>query len=134
METKTIDRIGDGWLSQQPIYRTDMDRCTPTDALAAEPRLRRWRTLTYETDSLSGVMLMAGPETAAPTITYPLNVRGLYAVSVGVLPITSSEEGHQLAVFLKRSGDETFTALSLPPQSSSGPPPSRDRRDVLADH
>ena len=28
METKTIDRIGDGWLSQQPIYRTDLDRCT----------------------------------------------------------------------------------------------------------
>ena len=43
METKTIDRIGDGWLSQQPIYRTDLDRCTPTDALATEPHLRRWR-------------------------------------------------------------------------------------------
>lgn len=121
METKTIDRIGDGWLSQQPIYRTDLECCTPADALATEPRLRRWRTLTYETDSLSGVMLLAGPETAAPTITYPLNLRGLYAVSIGVLPITSSEEGHQLAVLLKRSGDETFTVLSLPLQSSGGP-------------
>ena len=46
METKTIDRIGDSWLSQQPIYQADLDRCTPADALAAEPRLRRWRTLT----------------------------------------------------------------------------------------
>ena len=121
METQTIDRIGDGWLSQQPIYRTDLDRCTPADALATEPRLRRWRTLTYEIDALSGTMLLAGPETAAPTITYPLNLRGLHAVSVGVLPITSSEEGHQLAVLLKRSGDETFTALTLPPQSDGGP-------------
>ena len=121
METKTIDHIGDSWLTQQPIYRADLNRCTPTDALATEPRLRRWRTLTYETDTLSGVMLLAGPETAAPTITYPLNVRGLYAVSIGVLPITSAEEGHQLAVLLKRSGDETFTVLSLPPQTSGGP-------------
>ncbi len=121
METRIIDRIGDSWLSQQPHYRTDLDRCTPGDALAAEPRLRRWRTLPYETDALSGVMLLAGPETAAPTITYPLNVRGLYAVSIGVLPITSSEEGNQLAVLLKRSGDETFTVLSLPPQTSGGP-------------
>ena len=121
MEAKTIDRISDSWLSQQPIYRTDLDRCTPADALATEPHLRRWRTLTYEIDSMSGTMLLAGPETAAPTITYPLNLRGLYAVSVGVLPITSSEEGHQLAVLLKRSGDETFTALTLPPQSDGGP-------------
>ena len=121
MEAKTIDRIGDSWLSQQPIYRADLDRCTPADALATEPRLRRWRTLTYEIDALSGTMLLAGPETAAPTITYPLNLRGLHAVSVGVLPITSSEEGHQLAILLKRSGDETFTALTLPPQSDGGP-------------
>ena len=121
METKTVDRIGDSWLSQKPIYRADLDRCTPADALAAEPRLRRWRTLNYEIDSLSGTMLLAGPETAAPAITYPLNLRGLYAVSVGVLPITSSEEGHQLAILLKRSGDETFTALTLPPQSDGGP-------------
>ena len=113
MKTQTIDRIGDDWLSQQPIYRTDLNRCTPADALAPEPHLRRWRTLTYEIDSLSGVMLLAGPETAAPTITYPLNLRGLHAVSVGVLPITNAEEGHQLAVLLKRSGDETFTALTL---------------------
>lgn len=121
MQTNAIDRIGDGWLSQQPDYRTDLDRCTPGYALAAEPHLRRWRTLTYETDALSGVMLLAGPETAAPTIAYPLNLRGLYAVSIGVLPITSSEEGNQLTVLLKRSGDETFTLLSLPPQTSGGP-------------
>lgn len=121
MQTNTIDRIGDSWLTQQPDYRTDLIRCTPGGAFAAEPRLRRWRTLTYETDALSGVMLLAGPETAAPTITYPLNLRGLYAVSIGVLPITSSEEGNQLAVLLKRSGDDTFTVLSLPPQTSGGP-------------
>ncbi len=77
MATETIDRIGDGWLSGQPNYRTDLDRCTPADAL-------------------SGVMLLAGPETAAPTITYLLGVRGLHAVSIGVLPIGSPEEGHQL--------------------------------------
>lgn len=121
MQTNTIDRIGDSWLTQQPDYRTDLSRCTPGGAFAAEPRLRRWRTLTYETDALSGVMLLAGPETAAPTITYPLNLRGLYAVSIGVLPIASSEEGNQLAVLLKRSGDDTFTVLSLPPQTSGGP-------------
>ena len=66
------------------------------------------------TDTLSGVILLAGPETAAPTITYPLNVRGLYAVSIGVLPITSAEKGNQLTVLLKRSGDDTFTLLLLP--------------------
>ena len=89
--------------------------------LPQNPHLRRWRTLTYEIDSLSGTMLLAGPETAAPTITYPLNLRGLHAVSIGVLPINSTEQGHQLAVLLKRSGDATFTALTLPPQISGGP-------------
>ena len=67
-----IEFYADTWLSGEPIYLTDMDRCQPASALHPEPGPGLWRTLEYEMDALSGVMIMAGPETAAPDVTYPL--------------------------------------------------------------
>ena len=66
-----IEFYADTWLSGEPIYLTDMDRCQPASALHPEPGPGLWRTLEYEMDALSGVMIMAGPETAAPDVTYP---------------------------------------------------------------
>lgn len=108
------DYIADRGFSQPPIYLTDLDRCTPAGALSTEPRRHAWRTLPYSTGAFNGVMLLAGPETAAPPVTYPLNVRGWHAVSIGVHPFWSEPEGRQLEVQIKLSGPGPFTILSWP--------------------
>ena len=80
------EQFADRWLSGEPVYLGDLDSCQPTDALTQSPQPGRWRLLDYETDVVSGVMLLAGPETGAPEVTYPLKVSGWHAVSVGVFP------------------------------------------------
>ncbi|MDE2901480.1 MAG: family 10 glycosylhydrolase [Chloroflexota bacterium] len=108
------DGLGDRAFSRPPIYRTDLDLCTPASALSPDPRRRAWRTLPYSTDAFNGVMLLAGPETAAPTITYPLNAKGWHAVSIGVHPFWSEGEGRQVEVQLKLNGPGPFTVLAIP--------------------
>ena len=71
MEHTTVDYLADRGYSGDPIYLTDMGICLPADALSPEARKGRWRTMPYETASLSGTLLTAGPETSAPDITYP---------------------------------------------------------------
>ena len=97
----------DSWLSGQPIYLTDFDRCQPSGALSEDAGPARWRMLPYETDALSGVMLLAGPETGAPEVTYPLSVSGWHAVSVGVYPHYEVKS----EVLIRLSGEETFSML-----------------------
>ena len=93
-----------------------MDRCQPASALHPEPGPGLWRTLEYEMDALSGVMIMAGPETAAPDVTYPLNVTGWHAVSVGML----SSHRHGAEIMLRTSGDDTFAAIKPAPSEGGG--------------
>ena len=76
MTQPAADFFGDRGFSQPPIYRTDLDRGTPVGALSPEPRRHSWRTLPYSTDDFGGVMLLAGPETAAPEVTLHLNATG----------------------------------------------------------
>ena len=108
------DYIADHGFSQPPVYLTDLDRCTPASVLSPEPRRHAWRMLPYSTAAFSGVMLLAGPETAAPPIVYPLNATGWHAVSIGVHPFWSEPEGRQLEVQLKLTGPGPFTILSWP--------------------
>ena len=84
-----------------------MDRCLPSDALSSFPVPGRWRTLEYDADDFSGVMLLGGPETAAPDITYELGVTGWHAVSVGVFP--HYYEGSEVLVRLSK--EDTFSML-----------------------
>ncbi len=114
MTGQAPDFIADRGFSQPPIYLTDLDRCTPSSALSSEPRRHTWRTLPYSTRAFSGVMLLAGPETAAPSVTYPMNANGWHAISIGVHPFWSEPEGRQLEVQLKLSGPGPFTVLSWP--------------------
>ena len=97
----------DSWLSGEPIYLADMDRCLPSDALASFPVPGRWRMLEYATDDFSGVMLLGGPETAAPEITYPLDASGWHAVSIGVFPHYDEDS----EVLVRLSGEDTFSML-----------------------
>ena len=78
------EQITDRGLSSEPIYLTNLDSCRPANALSSEPAIGRWETRSYELDDLAGVMVIAGNETAAPDITFPLDVSGWHAVSIGV--------------------------------------------------
>ncbi len=109
------DRFGDAWLSGAPRYLTDLDRAEPASAIRSTPQPRHWRAMSYRTDSLSGTMLAAGLETAAPTVRYPLDARGLHAISIGTVPIRTAAEGLTLGVPLKLSGDDSFSFITMEP-------------------
>ena len=46
---------------------------------------------------------------------YPLDARGLHAISIGTVPIRTPDEGLTLGVPLKLSGDDTFSFLTMEP-------------------
>ena len=109
MAQTTGDYFADRGFTNQAIYRTDMDRCEPAEAVGADPRHRHWRAMAYATDDLSGTMLMAGPNTAAPAVRYPLGVQGWHAVSIGVLPSRPGEsDGHAVRVRLSDDAVESM--------------------------
>ena len=102
------DSLMDNRFSAQPIYLSDLSRCVPDGALSPEPAPGRWRSMSYETDALSGVMLMGGPETAAPEVRYPLGVSGWHAVSVGFY----GDRREDSTLLVRLSGEETFSILT----------------------
>ena len=114
MTAQHLGRYGSFDFEGQPIYHTDLDACLPANVLAPAPKHHHWRTLDYACDDLSGVMLLAGPETAPPPITYRLAESGWHAISIGVMPM----EGHvgaPLGFQVRLSGEETASVLDLHP-------------------
>ncbi|MSP11991.1 MAG: hypothetical protein EXR62_03420 [Chloroflexi bacterium] len=105
--------------SNQTIYLTDLDHCTPLSALSSEPHHGYWRKLEYKaasgmdgasgTDQLSGTMLMAAELTDAPEITYPLHMNGWYTISFGVVHM----RGFDNVVQVKLTSDPCFSLLTL---------------------
>ena len=110
------DRVADRWLSAEPIYLTDLDSCGPPDNLSSVPLLGRWRLLDYETDRFKGAMLVAGEETAASQISYPLRRSGWHAVSFGFF---SAYRGYVQSL-VRLSDEDTYSTLTLPPAKAGG--------------
>ena len=104
------DLIGDGWLSERAIYRTDLDACQPADALYRGSRARHWRLLSYELEGLAGTMVRADEETAAPELTYALRASGYHAVSLGLM----AESSEDVVVLARLSGDASATVITCP--------------------
>ena len=116
------ENLADRGFAAEPIYMSDMDRCRPGSALSPDAMRGRWRMLDYETDTLSGVMLMAGSETDAPEITYALRVSGWHAISIGTWMMKQWYlSGGSLELRVKLSGEQTFSAMVLPVV----PPPTK---------
>ncbi len=109
----------------QPIYLTDLGRCTPPSALSAEPHHGYWRKLEYQAtpgmdaasgaeaisapDQLSGTMLMAAEFTDAPEITYPLQMNGWYTISFGLVHMRGFDNRPQV----KLTSDPCFSPVIL---------------------
>ena len=104
-----MKNIGDNWLSSDPIFLSDLGRCQPSSNLSTVTRRGFWRTIPYQADELDGIMLVAGTETAAPDVTYPLQLLGWHAISFGVFG--GYHEPNQLLVRL--SSSDTFTPLRV---------------------
>ena len=111
-----MDRMADGWIGGEAVYLTDMDRCVPTEAVSPEPKRGRWRTVGYESGELSGTMLVAWQETAAPDVVYPLEVSGLHAITIGAWKLKEWYKGDAGAVAIKAklTGDDSFSTLTMP--------------------
>ncbi len=101
--------IGDRGFAGEPVYLSDLDRCEPGAALSDRPVWRRWRKVGYETPNFEGVMLIAGPETAAPEVTYPLNADGWHAITIGVY----GDQVEDTQVLVRLSEESTSSALIL---------------------
>ena len=69
---------------EEAIYLTNLHECRPESAISPEPGRRVWRCVAYETATLSGYMLMAGDETRAPEVMYPLCRTGWHRIHFGL--------------------------------------------------
>jgi len=66
--------------------------------------------LDYETDTFGGTLLVAGEETVAPEITYPLAVRGWHRISIGLY---GERYDGDIVIQVKLSRDPAFSVLTL---------------------
>ncbi|HLA95148.1 MAG TPA: hypothetical protein VK612_05460, partial [Pyrinomonadaceae bacterium] len=102
---------GDGWeRSKEAIVISDMTKVTPGSALTKEIRTQRqWKVLDYETmDGLKGNSIACTPDTGAPAVTLPLNVKGWYAVYAGLGGVGRFAFGQGNEVRLKLTNDVTY--------------------------
>ncbi|MDO8685114.1 MAG: hypothetical protein Q7J78_00415, partial [Clostridiales bacterium] len=65
------------------IYLSDMSRCQPDSALAEKLEKGHCMLIPYETDEVSGTMIVAQSFIKAPDVVLPLNVSGWHAIYVG---------------------------------------------------
>lgn len=72
-------------MRKEEILLTDMSRCRPAEALSPRARRGHWQLVAYEAEEVSGTMVLARPETAAPEITLPLNTQGWHAIYLGLM-------------------------------------------------
>ena len=114
-----VDLPADQRFGGEPLFISDMSRCRPSAALSREPRRRHWRLMDYEADGVSGTMLTAGPETAAPEVVCPVGVSGYHAISIGAY-VRHGLLNEPVSVLARLSGDEQSSLLSLPPQEERG--------------
>ncbi|HEY2974351.1 MAG TPA: hypothetical protein VGJ48_17675 [Pyrinomonadaceae bacterium] len=97
------DKVGQTWAnSSKALVLTDMTKCEPTSALSPIIKKGHWKVIPYELIAgPSGKMIWASPETEAPVMKLPLEVKGWHAILVGVF--SGSEAPSK--VHLKLEGD-----------------------------
>jgi hypothetical protein len=89
---------------------SDMSQVQPGDALTYDVRRQRhWKVLEYETkDGLAGKCISSLPDTGAPEVTLPLNMRGWYAVYVGLGGMGRFAFGQNSEARMKLTDDIAF--------------------------
>ena len=91
-----------GWVNaSRATVISDMSRCAPASALSTTPRIGHWRLISYQAGDLTGNLLWASAEAAAPALSFALNVSGWWAIFVGLYTTRSAP----CRVGLKLDGD-----------------------------
>lgn len=88
------------------VVLSDFQRCRPAAALSAKPKHNRWRLLPYDSDAGGGTMLVAGHNTLAPEIQYPLTQSGWFAIHLGL-----RSDGEPTQVLARLAGDAAFVRI-----------------------
>src|SRR5262249_9777728 len=71
------------------VWITDLSTARPAQAHSRAAEKGRWRLVKYEArgeagKTVTGTMLLCGPETAPPAVSIPLQARGWHAIYVGL--------------------------------------------------
>jgi hypothetical protein len=88
------------------ILISDLSKCTPASAITKETTKNTWRTADYELENFKGTMLTALVETTAPLVSLPLNVKGWYAVYLGLYRLYPND-----GIRVKLTNDEATTLV-----------------------
>ena len=94
--------------SRDAIVLHDMSLVEPKASLSNVRKLRHWKVLDYETATMTGKCIASLPDTGAPAVTLPLNVKGWYAVYVGLGGNGRFGFGQENNVRLKLTRDTTY--------------------------
>jgi hypothetical protein len=96
--------------SKDAIIISDMSTVTPRSALSDDVRrVRKWKILEYETTAgLKGKCIASLPDTGAPEVTLPLNLKGWYAVYIGLGGMGRFAFGQESEARLKLTNDVTY--------------------------
>lgn len=105
-------------VNDEAVYITDLARCQPQSCLSESPKRRAWHVQPYETAELSGNLLSAGEETAAPDVSLGLALSGWHRIFVGVYP----DHRGLGSIELKLSGDPCYTHLNMGPDWTNSSP------------
>ena len=90
------------------IYLTDMSKCLPRSALSKASQPNHWRTARYESEEVSGTMIVTGGISNAPDVTYPLEMTGWHAIYVGY---ATAIHGETVATRVRLASDPCFTTI-----------------------
>lgn len=91
----------------EPIYVTDLGLCEPRLALSTERRKYHWQVVPFEAEAFCGNMLIAGPETEAPEVTLPLNVKGWHRIYLGLWSNWTTDLAR-----VRLTGDSSFVKVN----------------------
>ncbi len=92
------------------FYLSDMSRCLPESAIAAQDQEETWLTRAYESDVAEGVMVCSNHR-KVPDIRLSLDRRGWYSIHIGIIPHWSVLWGGSIRV--KLSDDPCFFTIRL---------------------
>lgn len=95
--------------SKDAIIISDMSQVMPKTALSNIRKKRHWKTIEYETaNGLKGKSIAAMSDTGAPKVTLPLNVKGWYAVYVGLGGMGRFVRSQESQVRVKLTNDAAY--------------------------
>lgn len=94
----------------EPIYLADLERCRPASALAERARRGSWHAIPYATDRFSGTLIDAAEETYAPPVTYPLELTGWHAITLGIY---QDRYYGDASLQVKLSGDPGYSVITV---------------------